>query len=111
MRNILYFCSTKHEQKNINMAEPKIKIFNDGKGKWQSYEATVSIDLSIDDHCDYAKAHGCRINTFLDFDHTEYGADELEALQNLNCSLSYLIDRLTSCREAVYNRIKEKCQN
>lgn len=89
------------------MTKPKISIFNDGKEKWQSYEATVSIDLNIDDHYDYAKGHGCRITPFLDFEHTEYGADELEALQNLNCSLSYLIERLTSCRKAVYNRIKK----
>ncbi len=93
------------------MAEPKIKIYDDRKGKHQSIEATVSIEFDLDDQYGYARGQGCNINAPLDFDHTEYGADELEALQNLNCSLSYLIERLTSCREAVYNRIKEKCQN
>lgn len=93
------------------MTEPIITIFNDGKENYQSYEATVSIDLNINDQYEYAHSRGCSISAMLDFEQTEYGANELDALQNLNCSISYLIERLTLCRESVFKKIKEHTES
>ena len=69
------------------------------------------IDLNIDEQYEYARGKGCRMNTVLELVHTEYGENELEALQNLNCSISYLIERLTSGKEAVIKKIREHIEN
>ena len=93
------------------MTETRITIFNDGKEKSDSYEATILIDFDIDDQYEYARGKGCRINTMLELEHVEYGENELEALQNLNCSISYLIERLTSGKEAIIKKIREYIEN
>lgn len=83
----------------------KVEIYNDGKGKWQSYEATL-IDT--------------KINKFLENDAfisdldvsslTGYGKNADEAFDNLRNELNYIINELLKIQQAVNNSTIEVVQ-
>ena len=80
------------------MGKPIVSVYNDGKGKWQSYEATVKV--SFDDRNIY-------ISPPMDFEQTDYGDTEEASLITLRNNLEYQIGKLRECVVEINNRIAE----
>lgn len=69
--------------------ELEVKVYNDGKGKWQSYEAYLVLD-------EYKEIF------------REYGETEQEALDNLYNKLSDLKMRLSSLDRGDFKRVNRE---
>lgn len=65
-----------------------IKIHNDGKEKWQSFRASIDLEIHTKD-------------SFQTFDFDGYGKDEDEAIQNMKSNIGEAIKAIKNAYDSI----------
>lgn len=84
----------------------KIVIFNDGKGKWQSYEAML-VDTEVKRFLENDEfVYDLDVSSLAGF-----GENADEAISNLRTKLNYIVNELLKIQQAVNNSTIEITQS